>query len=207
MSNTMGKNTVGKDKTLFIGCLHLDSNYAIKYRPYAPQDKEGYNKFIIDRINEYAPDSSYKIFLMGDIADSKDGWKLLKQLNTNKLILIDGNHDSGLNPYTKLTYVNDIRGAMVMNPFLVTHIPVHPIELSYDEKLINVHAHSHYNSIPDPKYLNLSFDTYRRPITRTEVELFSAHNTKFFAENQRLPVVTFDDDHSFTIEGLDYPKK
>ena len=61
---------------LFIGCLHLDSNYAIKYRPYAPQDKVEYNNFIINQINKFTTENT-QLYLLGDVCDSKNSWKLL----------------------------------------------------------------------------------------------------------------------------------
>jgi calcineurin-like phosphoesterase family protein len=185
---------------LFIGCLHLDSNYAIKYRPYAPQDKVEYNNFIINQINKFTTENT-QLYLLGDVCDSKNSWKLLDKIVCKDIILIAGNHDSSTSPHGKLRYVKDIQGANILGDIMMTHIPIHPQELEYGIKF-NIHAHSHYNSIQDPRYLNLSFDTFRRPINQVFAKKVIDHNTDFFQQNKRLPVISFDEHHNFVIEGF-----
>ena len=89
-----------------------------------------------------------KVYHLGDVVINRKALHTLHRLNGEK-VLIKGNHDIfKLEDYTP--YFKDIRGYHVMNNFLLSHIPVHP--LSKGRFTGNIHGHLHYNVIDDPWY-------------------------------------------------------
>jgi calcineurin-like phosphoesterase family protein len=89
-----------------------------------------------------------KVYHLGDVVINRKALHILYRLNGEK-VLIKGNHDIfKLEDYTR--HFKDIRGYHVMNNFLLSHIPVHP--LSKGRFAGNIHGHLHSNTLNDPWY-------------------------------------------------------
>lgn len=86
------------------------------------------------------------VYILGDVAIARQGLKLLPEFNGRK-ILVKGNHDIfKLNDY--LPYFADIRGAMVRDNLIFTHIPIH--SASFESRYVgNVHGHLHCHFVKD----------------------------------------------------------
>lgn len=86
------------------------------------------------------------VYVLGDVAIARQALKLLSEFNGRK-VLIKGNHDIfKLKDY--LPYFDDIRGAMVRDNLVFTHIPIH--SNSFESRYIgNVHGHLHCHTVKD----------------------------------------------------------
>lgn len=106
---------------------------------------------------------------LGDVVINRKHLPTLSRLNGRK-VLIKGNHDIfPLYDYTK--YFADIRAYRVFpeHGIIASHIPIHPGQLISRWKL-NIHGHLHSNTLPDPKYLNVSCEEISyTPISLEEV--------------------------------------
>lgn len=95
-----------------------------------------------------------KVYHCGDVAMSHKNLPILARLNGEK-ILIKGNHDKAkLSQYSP--YFKDVRGSHQLDYFLLTHIPVHPMNLYRFP--VNIHGHLHDGRVMkndgtiDPRY-------------------------------------------------------
>lgn len=103
-----------------------------------------------------------KVYHLGDVAMHKHGLQCLKGLNGRK-ILIKGNHDTAkLDDYAE--YFKDIRSCHILGGAILSHIPVHVMELGRFQR--NLHGHTHHlfvpsymdgdhSGSPDPRYRNM----------------------------------------------------
>lgn len=112
------------------------------------------------------------VYHLGDVSMTKYGFEHTKQLNGRK-ILIKGNHDL-LKPGVYLEVFDDIRAYKEMNNYLLSHIPVHPMQ-KYRYKG-NIHGHLHSKRVlsedgnVDVWYYNVSVEhTNYTPILFEEV--------------------------------------
>lgn len=84
-----------------------------------------------------------KVYHLGDVAIGRKGLRVLERLNGKK-VLIRGNHDIfKLSDYTP--YFKDLRGCHYLDHIILTHIPVHPVNLIRYKG--NIHGHLHYRRV------------------------------------------------------------
>lgn len=109
-----------------------------------------------------------KIYHLGDVAIPRRGLNCLARCNGDK-VLVRGNHDIfRLKDYVK--YFRDIRGYVVIENYLCSHIPVHPD--SKGRFKANIHGHLHSNKLDDPFYINVSVEQIGfTPIAFEEIKL------------------------------------
>lgn len=99
---------------------------------------EEMDEFMVEQHNSVVTKSS-KVYFLGDVAMSHKNLPILARLNGEK-ILIKGNHDKAkLSQYAP--YFKDVRGSHQLDYFLLTHIPVHPMNLYRFP--VNIHGHLH----------------------------------------------------------------
>lgn len=138
----------------FISDLHLghrnivnfvDKNGEGKLRPF--DSIEQHDEFVIDSINRVVAPSD-RLILVGDCVMNKKHMNMLERINGRKT-LVFGNHDPRAVEYIA-PYFEQIGGAIEMDMFIVTHIPVHPLQLvhRFDG---NIHGHLHDCVVPDPR--------------------------------------------------------
>lgn len=106
------------------------------------------------------------VIFLGDVAFTEAWNARIKEIHTQKKILIMGNHDL---PIRSLVDVyDDITGFMTRKGFWLSHCPIH--ESEFYRKKGNIHGHTHFKNILDPRYFNASLEnTGYKPILWEEV--------------------------------------
>lgn len=123
-----------------------------------------------------------KVYHLGDVAIPRRGLASMAGLNGRK-ILVRGNHDIfKLNDYAE--YFDDVRGTHKLDRFILTHYPIHHLNIPEWCKGI-VHGHTHSNMVlrddgeRDQRYANVCIEhTDRGPVEFEQIrEYFSNLNT------------------------------
>jgi calcineurin-like phosphoesterase family protein len=96
-----------------------------------------------------------KVYHLGDLTMHKQlPEAILNRLNGHKR-LVRGNHDvAPTKDYLK--WFEEIYACRVIDHMLFTHIPVHHDCIG--RFVINIHGHVHANSLPHPRYYNVSVE-------------------------------------------------
>lgn len=104
-----------------IGDLHLGHQNIIEYcdRPFT--DFQDMNEKLIENWNKVVTPFD-KVYVMGDVCINKKFLPLLNEMNGKK-VLIPGNHDI-FEAKEYLKYFDDIRGYMVKDNIIFSHIPI-----------------------------------------------------------------------------------
>lgn len=137
----------------FISDLHLGHSNIISFadkngerlRPFDSIDE--HDDFIIESINKVVKTTD-RLVLVGDCVMNKKHMHMLYRINGRKTLVM-GNHDPRAFEYLT-PYFEHIGGAVEMSEFIVTHIPVHPLQLVYRFQG-NIHGHLHDGCVPDPR--------------------------------------------------------
>lgn len=124
--------------------------------PLRPWDNpDEMDEALIDNWNSVVGDKD-RVYVLGDLAINRRGIPTVGRCNGRK-VLVKGNHDIfKLKDY--LPYFDDIRSYVVQpkNRIVMSHIPIHPVNL--DRWALNIHGHMHSGSIDDPKYMCVSVE-------------------------------------------------
>lgn len=93
------------------------------------------------------------VWCLGDMVFGRDHLPILGRLNGNKKLVM-GNHDHyPAEDYAR--YFTTILGsAKVRGDYLLTHVPVHPIQMGRFKG--NIHGHMHSMTLADPRYFCVS---------------------------------------------------
>jgi len=142
----------------FISDLHLGHANILKYsaeeRPF--KNLEEHDQHVIDSINETVKKRD-TLYILGDVAFSKEALYHVKQIRVKNKTLILGNHDQ----FSMVDYMaagfNKIYGMARHKEFVLTHAPVHPCQLEKRYNA-NIHGHLHTYSVDDPRYINVNVD-------------------------------------------------
>lgn len=127
-----------------------------------------------------------KVYVLGDVAISKNSLKaVMPRLNGDK-VLIKGNHDIyKVSDYSE--YFRDIRAYHVLDGMILCHIPIHAASLGRFGSAIHGHLHEKrvlkprgvnartgeilYSDEIDPRYFNVSVECIDyRPISLEELQ-------------------------------------
>ena len=107
-----------------------------KERPW--DDCDQMDRDMTEMWNDTVKESD-KVYILGDVAIPRRGLQVLKNLNGKKC-LIKGNHDIfKLSDYTEHFY--DVRGYMVLDGVIFSHVPIHPSQIQRFG--CNIHGHLH----------------------------------------------------------------
>lgn len=126
----------------FIGCLHLGHKWAAEIRGF--DNIDDYHKHFIKQWNSvvHKKDLTY---ILGDVTmETSEHYHILDKLNGRKKVIL-GNHDKGKHIPELLKYVEEVSGPVHYKGFWLTHIPVHPQELTFVKG--NIHAHIHHEQV------------------------------------------------------------
>jgi calcineurin-like phosphoesterase family protein len=123
----------------FIADLHLGhTNMALK-RGFT--SVEEHDEYIIEKYNSvvHKRDVTY---ILGDVTMEKSSpYPLLDRLNGIKHVVL-GNHDRRQDVKKLLEYVDSVAGMIQYKGVMLTHCPMHPMELEYRFNR-NIHGHIH----------------------------------------------------------------
>jgi Predicted phosphoesterase or phosphohydrolase len=146
-------------KVFVIGDLHLGYEKVGIWRGFG-STKE-HDACIIENWNEVVRSKRDCVWVLGDVAFSKQSLALLKYANGYKKLVL-GNHDMfPMSEYMK--YFSKIFGAVQYNGDVLTHIPVH--EGQFGRYKRNIHGHLHGNALEDNRYVCVSAErTGLRPV-------------------------------------------
>lgn len=145
----------------FIADLHLShQNMALK-RGFSTVEE--HDEYIIEKWNSvvHKRDVTY---ILGDVTMEKSApYELLNRLNGTKHVIL-GNHDRRQDVKKLLEYVESAAGMVQYKGVMLTHCPIHPMELDYRFKY-NIHGHIHDKQVmkislgflsPDERYICVS---------------------------------------------------
>jgi calcineurin-like phosphoesterase family protein len=127
-----------------------------KLRPF--NTIEEHDETIIQNHNSLVKPED-RVYLLGDCCITRRSVHTLGRLN-GRLVLVKGNHDIfKLKEYEP--YVDDIRAYVVQksqdgHKVIMSHIPIHADSL--DRWGCQIHGHTHYRSVDDPRYVCASLE-------------------------------------------------
>ena len=137
-------------KVFVIGDLHLGHTKIAEVRGFG-STKE-HDVYLMNNWNEVVRSKRDCVWVLGDVAFSRESLKLLTEANGYKKLVL-GNHDRfPMNEYMK--YFSKIFGAVRYNGDILTHIPVH--EGQFERYKRNIHGHLHGNALSDSRYVCVS---------------------------------------------------
>lgn len=159
-------------KVKFWSDLHLDHPGTLRFRPWFKTMKE-HDEYILDTLSQHIGKNT-KLVLVGDVAVGREGLAKLKSVIHNvpsQLIL--GNHDAerqGIRIKDLVDVYDDIQALAKQKgggtSYWLSHCPLHPEEL---RGKLNIHGHVHTNSVRDPRYINVSFEMSKVPVTLEDI--------------------------------------
>ena len=126
-------------RVFFIADLHLShTNMAIK-RGFTTVEE--HDEHIIEKWNSVISKRDI-VYILGDITMEKSApYHLLDRLNGVKHVVL-GNHDRKQDVKKLLGYVESVAGMIQYKGVMLTHCPIHPMELDYRFNY-NIHGHIH----------------------------------------------------------------
>ena len=145
----------------FIADLHLGHENMAKRRGFSTVEE--HDEHIIAQWNSVV-DKRDVTYILGDVTmEKKSSYPLLDRLNGLKHVVL-GNHDRRQDVPHLLQHVESVGGMIQYKGIILTHCPIHPMELEYRFKR-NIHGHIHDKQVilldsgfedPDPRYICVS---------------------------------------------------
>ena len=131
--------------------LNFNKSDGTKLRPEFTNIKD-HDLELIKRWN-YVVSPQDKVYHLGDVGFTNFPYikNIFDSLNGTK-VLIKGNHDNfKLTQYAQI--FKDIRATHVLDTWVLSHVPIHPMCL--DRWRGNIHGHLHEHKAEDPRYINI----------------------------------------------------
>ena len=128
----------------FIGCIHLGHKWMAIHRGF--QDEFYHDEHIIEQWNKVINKKDL-VWILGDVTmETPEHYPQLGRLNGRKKVCL-GNHDRPEDVRELLKYVETVAGVVDYKGYVLSHIPVHPNEMSFCRG--NIHAHIHENELEE----------------------------------------------------------
>lgn len=128
----------------FIGCLHFGHKWMATHRGF--QDEFYHDEHIISEWNKVIKKKDL-VWILGDITmEDKKPYVQLNRLNGRKKVVL-GNHDMPEHTRELLNYVETVAGVVDYKGYVLSHVPIHPSEISFCRG--NIHAHIHENKLEE----------------------------------------------------------
>ena len=151
-----------------------------KHRTHFTSD-EDHNQTILDNYRSIIRPRDV-VYFMGDICFTEASLALIKALPGDKRLIL-GNHENQYGEFRTAQLwdvFNKIHGLYTRKGCWFSHAPIHPTEL---RDKFNVHGHVHANTLPDPRYANVSLEnTNYYPVDFQEVKACLNAGTIFTKE-------------------------
>jgi calcineurin-like phosphoesterase family protein len=123
----------------FIADLHLSHTNMATRRGFSTVEE--HNEYIIEKYNSVVNKRDIT-YILGDITMEKSApYHLLDRLNGLKHVVM-GNHDRRQDVKKLLEHVESVAGMVSYKGIILTHCPIHPMELDYRYPK-NIHGHIH----------------------------------------------------------------
>ena len=147
----------------FIADLHLSHLNMALHRGFSTVEE--HDEHIIAKWNSVVSKRDVT-YILGDVTMEKSApYPLLDRLNGMKHVVM-GNHDRRQDVKKLLEYVESVAGMIQYKGVMLTHCPIHPMELDYRFNK-NIHGHIHEKQvmidapmapfeIPDDRYICVS---------------------------------------------------
>ena len=145
----------------FIADLHLGHQNMATRRGF--ETVEDHDEHVIAQWNSVVSKRDVT-YVLGDVTMEKSGsYPLLDRLNGLKHVVL-GNHDRRQDVLKLLEHVESVAGMVNYKGVILTHCPIHPMELEYRFPK-NIHGHIHDNHVrlmdsgledPDLRYICVS---------------------------------------------------
>ena len=145
----------------FIADLHLSHQNMATRRGFS--SVEEHDEHIIAKWNDVVSKRDVT-YILGDVTmEKKSPYALLDKLNGRKHVVM-GNHDRRQDVEALLKHVDSVDGMVQYKGIILTHCPIHPMELDYRFPK-NIHGHIHDKQvmlgglpieIPDERYICVS---------------------------------------------------
>jgi calcineurin-like phosphoesterase family protein len=126
-------------RVFFIADLHLGHTNMALHRGFS--SVEEHDEYVIAKYNSvvHKRDVTY---ILGDVTMEKSSpYPLLDRLNGVKHVVL-GNHDRRQDVKKLLEHVESVAGMIQYKGVMLTHVPIHPMELEYRFNK-NIHGHIH----------------------------------------------------------------
>lgn len=128
----------------FLGCIHFGHEWMAKHRGF--QDSNHHDEHLIAQWNKTIKKKDL-VWILGDITmENQAHFYRLDQLNGRKKVVL-GNHDLPQDTRALLNYVETVAGVVDYKGYVLSHVPIHPNEISFCRG--NIHAHIHENKIDE----------------------------------------------------------
>ena len=127
----------------FIADLHLSHTNMALHRGFSTVEE--HDEHIIEKWNStvHKRDVTY---ILGDITMEKSSpYHMIDRLNGIKHVVL-GNHDRQQDVKKLLEHVNSVAGMVQYKGVMLTHCPIHPMELDYRFNR-NIHGHIHEKQV------------------------------------------------------------
>lgn len=139
-------------ETFFISDTHFGHKKIITYEPLrAFNTIDEHDATLVMNWNTVVGKKDI-VWHLGDFCFGLRNLQIAGELNGLKKLVL-GNHDT-YRTEEYLKYFHKVYGAVEYKGMILTHIPVHPIQL--ERYKMNVHGHLHANNIDHPRYINVS---------------------------------------------------
>ena len=126
-------------RVFFIADLHLSHTNMALHRGFATVEE--HDEYIIAKWNSVVSKRDVT-YILGDVTMEKSApYHLLDRLNGIKHVVL-GNHDRRQDVKKLLEHVESVAGMIQYKGIILTHCPIHPMELDYRFKH-NIHGHIH----------------------------------------------------------------
>lgn len=130
-------------RVFFIADLHLSHTNMALHRGFSTVEE--HDEYIIEKWNSVVSKRDVT-YILGDVTMEKSSpYHLLDRLNGIKHVVL-GNHDRKQDVKKLLEHVESVAGMIQYKGIMLTHCPIHPMELDYRFKH-NIHGHIHEKQV------------------------------------------------------------
>jgi len=162
----------------FTSDLHFGHDNLLEFRREVhnnafPSYIEDMNQWLIEKWNSRVRPRD-TVWVLGDVAWGDENLHYLAQCNGTKNLIL-GNHDLERGDSKLANYQREfeyIGGVKKKYKFVMSHCPIHPLELEHRNWTNNVHGHIHHfdRCLPEPTYINVNVDVNKGlPLSLDEI--------------------------------------
>jgi calcineurin-like phosphoesterase family protein len=133
--------------------LHIGHNNILKYREGFSSVEEHHNTIYENLATSVGKRDT--VYLLGDVAFTKEWLKKIKDIRCGRKVLICGNHDQmhGIKMRDLVEVYDEVFSLASHRNVWLSHCPMHSDEIR--NRFGCFHGHTHQHKINDPRYINL----------------------------------------------------